>query len=93
MLHALRCEEHATESGGDTYQVYKHSLEIVFYHLFISFSGKSKLYCDAEPSKEVMKFFRERRDNQIMSLELLSIAYGIAPCEHACCHAGSLLFM
>ena len=40
-----------------------------------------------------MKFFKERRDNQIMSLELLSIAYGIEQCEHACCYAGSLLFM
>lgn len=38
-------------------------------------------YCDEEPSAKVMSCFRRRGDNQIMSLELLSIAYGISSFE------------
>ena len=34
-------------------------------------------YCDVQPPQEVLMFFKKRRDNQITSLELLSIAYGI----------------
>ena len=35
-------------------------------------------YADAEPSVTVMKQFKSRRDNQIASLELLSIAFGMS---------------
>ena len=35
-------------------------------------------YADFEPSKEVMRQFTRRGDNQIASLELLSIAFGFS---------------
>ena len=35
-------------------------------------------YADEEPSKEVMRQFKRRGDNQIASLELLSIAFGFS---------------
>ena len=35
-------------------------------------------YSDFEPSKEVMRQFTRRGDNQIASLELLSIAFGFS---------------
>ena len=35
-------------------------------------------YADVEPSKEVMRQFKRRGDNQIASLELLSIAFGFS---------------
>ena len=38
-------------------------------------------YCDEEPSEKVLSCFRSRGDNQIMSLELLSIAYGFSSFE------------
>ena len=41
--------------------------------------GEQTLYCDLEPSTELMAFFNERNDGQIMSLELLSIALGTPP--------------
>ena len=41
--------------------------------------GEQTLYCDLAPSAELMAFFRERGDGQIMSLELLSIALGTPP--------------
>ena len=43
---------------------------------FALHSDGNVTYCDVEPPAEVLSFFRRRRDNQIMSLELLSIAYG-----------------
>ena len=39
-------------------------------------SGNKRVFCDEEPPAELMRLFKRRRDNQIMSLELLSIAYG-----------------
>ena len=35
-------------------------------------------YCDMEPPSHLMASFRPRRDNQIMGLEMLSIAVGIS---------------
>ena len=37
--------------------------------------GKT-LFCDLAPDQAVLDCFRKRKDNQIMSLELLSIALG-----------------
>ena len=34
-------------------------------------------YTDHEPSKQLLKQFFPRRDNQIASLEMLAIAYGL----------------
>jgi hypothetical protein len=34
-------------------------------------------YCDMEPPAELMESFMVRGDNQIMSLEILSIALGV----------------
>ena len=36
------------------------------------------LYTDLEPAAEVVNFFQKRSDNQIMSLELLSLALGMS---------------
>ena len=36
------------------------------------------LYSDMAPSDEVLQFFQTRQDNQIMSLELLAIAFGLS---------------
>ena len=33
-------------------------------------------FCDMQPSEETLSCFRSRGDNQIMSLEVLSIALG-----------------
>ena len=33
-------------------------------------------FCDEQPEERVMNMFQKRRDNQIMGLELLSIALG-----------------
>ena len=41
-------------------------------------SGGSKLFFDEEPPNAMLKNFKQRGDNQIMSLELLSIAYGVS---------------
>jgi len=35
-------------------------------------------YSDAQPSNELMQIFTKRDDNQIMSLEILSIAFGLS---------------
>ena len=46
-------------------------------YLRVSFaSGTEICYCDMEPSSEILKHFKSRGDNQIMSLEILSIALG-----------------
>ena len=42
-------------------------------------------WSDWEPEPEVMSLFQERRDGQIMSLELLSIAFGMSICPHVHC--------
>lgn len=34
-------------------------------------------HCDMEPTAQLMSSFRARRDNQIMGLEILSIAVGV----------------
>ena len=39
-------------------------------------------YADVEPSKEIMKQFIRRGDNQIASLEILSIAFGFSTFAH-----------
>ena len=44
---------------------------------YIFASDGEQMYCDEEPSAGLVSFFRQRRDNQIMSLEVLSVAYGI----------------
>ena len=44
-------------------------------------TNKCVYYSDMEPSEEVMNSFRVRGDNQIMSLELLSIAFGLSVFE------------
>ena len=44
---------------------------------FASCRGKKIEYCDAEPSEAALNCLQERGDNQIMSLELLSIALGL----------------
>ncbi len=36
----------------------------------------ARSYCDMQPDKELMQCFKRRGDNQIMSLEILSIALG-----------------
>ena len=36
-------------------------------------------YSDAEPPQVIMQSFRRRSDNQIMCLEILSIAFGMLP--------------
>ena len=36
------------------------------------------LYSDMEPGENVLRFFQTRDDNQIMSLELLAIAFGLS---------------
>ena len=41
-------------------------------------------YCDMEPPAELMESFMVRGDNQIMSLEILSIALGVM-CDVAMC--------
>ena len=46
-------------------------------------------YCDMQPSKKIMCSFKKRGDNQITSLEILSIALGEYKYEftHAVIHA------
>ena len=44
-------------------------------------ANKKVYYSDMEPSAAVMDCFRTRGDNQIMSLELLSIAFGLSVFE------------
>ena len=44
-------------------------------------ANKRVYYSDMEPSAEVMGSFIARGDNQIMSLELLSIAFGLSVFE------------
>ena len=44
-------------------------------------ANKRVYYSDMEPSEAVMSNFRIRGDNQIMSLELLSIAFGLSVFE------------
>ena len=38
-------------------------------------------YCDMEPAASTMQLFQSRRDNQITSLEILSIALGVSTFE------------
>ena len=38
-------------------------------------------YTDVAPPPEILKQFRDRRDNQIASLEMLAIAYGEHPSQ------------
>ena len=38
-------------------------------------------YTDVAPPPEILKQFRDRRDNQIASLEMLAIAYGRDPAQ------------
>ena len=47
-------------------------------HFLLHASDGVKAFCDEEPPREVLTFFKKRGGNQIMSLELLSIAYGIS---------------
>ena len=35
------------------------------------------MYCDEEPDIQLLQQFKERKDNQIASLEILSIALGV----------------
>lgn len=44
----------------------------------VCFHGNSIEYADYEPSAEVLSQFKRRGDNQIASLELLAIAFGLS---------------
>ncbi len=42
----------------------------------VLFIDRKRFYSDWQPDEEVMQSFRRRNDNQIMALELLSVAFG-----------------
>ena len=44
------------------------------------FIDRKIFWSDWEPEPSVMELFQSRRDGQIMSLELLSIAFGLVFC-------------
>ena len=47
-------------------------------YLFVLTCGRDGMvsYCDMQPSEKIMCSFKKRGDNQITSLEILSIALG-----------------
>ena len=47
----------------------------------VLFVDGETLFCDLAPEQAVLDCFRKRKDNQIMSLELLSIALGLSSFE------------
>ena len=49
-------------------------------------------YCDMEPEASTMELFRSRRDNQITSLEILSIALGVSTFAEALAGREVLIF-
>jgi len=78
----LRCTKHAAKGGGSVGKVrpicVASSVPTRVRHVsvfLIDRDGQFK-YCDLEPPAEVMGSFKIRGDNQIMSLEILSIALG-----------------
>ena len=46
--------------------------------VFAARRDQIKLFCDCPPAEEISKAFGARKDNQIVSLELVSIALGVA---------------
>ena len=44
----------------------------------VLFAGGRSYFCDMEPSQQILQSFERRSDNQIMALEMLSIALGIS---------------
>ena len=72
MREARRLVPRQSSSGVHGFLLYRH----VKSFAFSLHSDGNVTYCDVEPPAEVLSFFQRRRDNQIMSLELLSIAYG-----------------
>ena len=78
----LRCTKHAAKGGGSVGKVRPicaaSSVPTRVRHVSVFLldrDGRFK-YCDLEPPAEVMGSFKIRGDNQIMSLEILSIALG-----------------
>ena len=45
----------------------------------VLFIDRKVYWSDWEPSEEVLRSFKQRRDGQIMALELLSVAFGMSP--------------
>ena len=93
----LRCKKHAAKGGGSVGKVrpicVASSVPTRVRHVpvfLIDRDGRFK-YCDLEPPAEVMGSFKIRGDNQIMSLEILSIALGawttwlLCVCFHSVC--------
>ena len=44
----------------------------------VLFADGRSYFCDMEPSQQILQSFERRSDNQIMALEMLSIALGIS---------------
>ena len=73
-----RCEEHPAKNSGGLDRVRRRwSLHGQCAQLLRNRCGKP-LYADMQPSSEMMENFKDRRDGQITSLEILSVALGIS---------------
>ena len=84
-LSLLRRTEHATQSGRGAFQVgyavFMCSWSVICF--VRCGSDGQRAFCDTKPPDSVLGFFNQRGDNQIMSLELLAIAYGQSVCLFA----------
>ena len=76
----LRCTKHATKSGGSVGKVRPRSSRHLFCMCIVTKLCYARdgciSFCDMEPPAQLMDSFMVRGDNQIMSLEILSIALG-----------------
>lgn len=72
----LRCTQHATKGCGGPLQVSANMLAPRHSVTHSLCRDRSWAYSDMEPPTAVMASFKMRRDNQICSLEILSIAFG-----------------
>ena len=79
IVHAVRCTQYSTACRGSPLRVrtFSCSSRVCTLPSVCMRSGGSKLFFDEEPPSAMLKNFKQRGDNQIMSLELLSIAYGV----------------
>ena len=76
----LRCKKHTSEVGSGVVRVscdcsrHRASLVCLF---FVGIRDGDVLYCDDAPPEQVLRCFKDRGDNHIMSLELLARAFGM----------------
>ena len=77
--YVLRCSKHTAEDSSCVIQAGFYFVAVLYVvYPFVHNLARDGMvsYCDMQPSEKIMRSFKKRGDNQITSLEILSIALG-----------------